>query len=198
MICSKCGQQMSDFVHFCTHCGSNLKKNGEMSAVLPQEKKSGCGRIVLGGIAVVFGLGALGSFVESTDKNVSAHDGSAAGVSKNQAPVAASAPAQPYKAEISPNAVHKYPETAQELKKKGFPKLLQKYGVEGVKKINRLMPRVAEKAALNISMDKIVYVDVSDNRSTKDKLVFFADAANHNRLYISESELHSDKTVLSD
>ena len=76
--------------------------------------------------------------------------------------------------------------------------MLQKYGIEGIKKINKLMPRVAEKAAENKSMDKIVRVDVSDNRSTKDKLVFYADAENLNRIYISESELGSNSRVYSD
>ena len=198
MICSKCGQRVSDSVKFCPHCGNYFKGKSEMPCGIPKEKKSGCGRIFLGVIAVIFGCGALGGFVENTSKNNSDRDAASTGTSTRQAPVAEPVKAQPYKAEISPNAVPKYPETATELKKKGFPVMLQKYGVEGIKKINRLLPKVAEKASLNKSMDKIVYVDVSDNRSTKDKLVFFVDAANSNRLYISESELDGDKTVLSD
>lgn len=102
-----------------------------------------------------------------------------------------------HKAPISSSAIWKYPETAQELKKAGFPKMLKRYGVEGVKKINHLMPEVAEFAALNPTMDRIVRVDVSDDRSSKNELVFYVDAENHNRLYISESDLVKKTRVYS-
>ena len=100
-------------------------------------------------------------------------------------------------AKIADLHITKYPETAKELKKEGFPKMLKKYGVNGIKKINKLLPKVAEKAAQNPTMDKIAWVDVSDNKSTKNKLVFYAQANNSNRVYISEDELNSDAPVYS-
>lgn len=79
--------------------------------------------------------------------------------------------------------------------KEGFSKMLKKYGVVGIKNINRLMPAVVEKAATNPLMDRIIRVDVSDNRSTKEKLVFYADSENNNRIYITEQELSSSAPV---
>lgn len=102
-----------------------------------------------------------------------------------------------HRAIIADGAIFKYPETAQELKKAGYPKMLKKYGVNGIKKINSLLPMVAEKAAQNPTMDKIVNVDISNNRSTKNKLIFYVDAENSNRLYISETDLASDAPILS-
>ena len=100
-------------------------------------------------------------------------------------------------AKIANLRITTYPETAKGLKKAGYPKMLSKYGVNGIKKINRLLPKVAEKAAQNPSMDKIAWVDVSDNKSTKNKLVFYAQANNSNRVYISEDELNSNAPVYS-
>lgn len=90
-----------------------------------------------------------------------------------------------------------YPETTKELKKMGYSKTLAKYGLNGVKKINKLLPKVAEKAAQNPTMDRIAWVDVSSEKSTKNKLVFYAQAANSNRIYITEEELNSDAPVYS-
>ena len=75
--------------------------------------------------------------------------------------------------------------------------MLKKYGVNGIKKINSLLPKVAEKASKNPTMDKIVNVDISNNRSTKNNLIFYVDAENSNRLYISENDLASDTPILS-
>ncbi|MBR5523414.1 MAG: TM2 domain-containing protein [Akkermansia sp.] len=104
---------------------------------------------------------------------------------------------EPRRAPIADGAVYKYPETAQELRKSGYPKMLKKFGVKKIKEINKLLPLAAEKAAMNPSMDEIVHVDVSNNRSTKNKLVFYVDAKNHNRIYLTEEEIKSDKKVLS-
>ena len=100
-------------------------------------------------------------------------------------------------AKIADLRITTYPETAKGLKKAGYPRMLSKYGVNGIRKINRLLPKVAEKAAQNSTMDKIAWVDVSDNRSTKNKLVFYAQADNSNRVYISEDELNSNAPVYS-
>lgn len=200
MICPKCNQQVPDSCHFCILCGHRLTQVDIPVLTCSPKRESGCGKIILCFFCIVVAIGAFVSNVSSPavdeKSNSSTSPKNALGPDKIEPGPAPTA--KPYKAEISPNAVYKYPETAQELKKKGFPKMLQKYGIEGIKKINRLMPKVAEKASLNNSMDRIVYVDLSDNRSTKDKLVFCVGAENSNRIYISESDLDSDKTVMSD
>ena len=100
-------------------------------------------------------------------------------------------------APIAGGAIYKYPETAQGLKKAGFPKMLKKYGVKKIKEINRLLPIAAEKASYNPTMDEIVHVDISENRSTKNHFVFYVDAKNCNRIYLTEEELKSNKPVYS-
>lgn len=110
---------------------------------------------------------------------------------------ASPSPKVQHKAEIADGAIYKYPETAKGLKEAGYPKMLKKYGVEGFKKINSLLPKVAEKASLNPTMDRIVNVDIADSRSTKNKFIFYVDAENHNRLYIAEDDLKSNTPILS-
>ena len=145
--------------------------------------------------------------LESLDEDESRHDNSA--LEKNsvqkidrtaEIEEAAKLAEQKKKAEqakIANLRITKYPETTRELKKMGYSKTLAKYGLSGVKKINRLLPKVAEKAAQNPTMDRIAWVDVSSEKSTKNKLVFYAQAGNSNRIYITEEELNSDAPVYS-
>lgn len=89
---------------------------------------------------------------------------------------------KPHKAIILDGAVSPIPTQ----KGKGFDKTIARYGVQRIKKINKLLPKVAEKAATAKYMDIIWNVDVSDNYSTASELIFYADAKNGNRVYISE------------
>ena len=91
-------------------------------------------------------------------------------------------PAKPHKAIILDGAISPIPTQ----KGKGFDKTIARYGVQRIKKINKLLPLVAEKAATAKYMDIIWNVDVSDNYSTASELIFYADAKNGNRVYISE------------
>lgn len=186
MYCSNCGKEIPDATNFCCHCGKQLDKKEADKAVFVNladkpRKKTGCGKIGCGALVFLFVIGLITSINGTPSED------------KKDEPEK-----KVHKAPISPSAIHKYPESASELKKQGFPKMLKKYGVEGVKKINKLLPKAAEKAALNRTMDKIVYADVSDNRSTKEQLVFYVDAENRNRLCISEKELENDAPVYSD
>ena len=197
MYCSKCGKEIADGIPYCHHCGNQVSQNA--SIVTPQPKKSGCGKKIGTLIIVLIMFSAFMNVLlmetnQSSDSSTQTDD-SSWDKQAQEAPKPKTVEVK--RAPISEHAIYKYPETAAELKKKGFPKMLKKYGVDGIKKINRLLPGVAEKAATNASMDRIIRVDVSDNRSTKEKLVFYADAENNNRIYITEQELSSDAPVHS-
>ena len=197
MYCSKCGKEIADGIPYCHHCGNKISQNTHIGT--PQPKKGGCGRKIGTAVVVLIMFSAFVNIVRmASEKSDASGTQPAASTSDTLAKEEPKTKTVEVKrAPISEYAIYKYPETAAELKKKGFPKMLKKYGVEGIKKINRLMPSVAEKAATNASMDRIIRVDVSDNRSTKEKLVFYADAENNNRIYITEQELSSDAPVRS-
>jgi hypothetical protein len=73
---------------------------------------------------------------------------------------------------------------------KGYPKLYAAWGPEGVKRINELMPKAAQKAAASPECDKVDLVEISQNRSTPGKkIVFFVDCVNTKRFYIEDVEL---------
>ena len=191
MYCPKCGKEMPDEYLHCPGCGCKMEKKVQPMTP-PAKKKKGCGCALLTIFLIVAAVNIIGEALPSDE-----------GEKKKETAKTESSPSKEntqkkHRAEISGSAIYLYPETAKGMKEKGFPKMFQKYGIEGIKKINKLMPKVAEKAAENTSMDRIVRVDVSDNRSTKDKLVFYVDAENRNRIYISESDLGSNAKVYSD
>ncbi len=71
-----------------------------------------------------------------------------------------------------------------------YPKLHAAWGEEGFRKINRLLPLAAEKAAASGECDKLEYIAVSDSRSVPRKsLTFFADCANGARFYVAEADI---------
>jgi len=73
---------------------------------------------------------------------------------------------------------------------KSYPKLYAAWGAAGVKRINDLMPKAAQKAAASPECDKVDLVELSQSRSTPGKkIVFFVDCVNTKRFYIEESEL---------
>ena len=91
-----------------------------------------------------------------------------------------------YKAPIEAGAISELPT----VKGKGYDKTIDRYGVEGIKRINLLVPKVADKVACNTACDAIVNADVSDNKTTSlDNLVFYVDCKNGKRFYVNESEL---------
>ena len=82
-------------------------------------------------------------------------------------------------------------------KGKGYDKTIARYGVSKIKRINAYMPKVVETVSRNDSCDKVVNVDVSDNRSTQKEIVMYADCENGQRFYLTESELTTGKTAKS-
>lgn len=100
-------------------------------------------------------------------------------------------PAPSFKAKIAKDALHILP-TKRGV---GYDKTIARYGVKRIKKINKLLPKVAEWASYVYPPDEtIIYVCVSDNRSTDKELVFFVDNEKSwgdisQRIYVSEREL---------
>lgn len=84
---------------------------------------------------------------------------------------------------IAPGAV--YPITQAQ-----YPQTYAKWGAAGVRKINSLLQRAAEKAASSPDCDSVELVELSDERSVPGKkIVFFVDCANRSRLYVEDSDL---------
>ena len=102
-------------------------------------------------------------------------------------------PVPSFKAKIADGALHILPTK----KGVGYDKTIARYGVKRIKKINQLLPKVAEWASYVYPPNEtIVYVCVSDNKSTNKELVFFVDIDQtikdfdpNRRLYVSEKDL---------
>lgn len=98
------------------------------------------------------------------------------------------------KSKIDPSAIYKIPTSYG----KGYDRTITKYGINGIKKINNLMPKVAELVARNNRCSKVLDVDVSDERSSKNSLVFYAECGDMNdfmnieRFYVSENDLKNN------
>ncbi len=73
---------------------------------------------------------------------------------------------------------------------KSYPKLYAAWGAAGVKRINELMPKAAQKVAASPECDKVDLVEISQGRSTPGKkIVFFVDCANTKRFFVEDTEL---------
>ena len=184
MFCSKCGKTPAEGSLFCHYCGNKLE-GPKSSANLPpcpplpptytqihhHRSSKGCGCITA--IIILFGI-AIVVALNSDKKSQAPNEQRTSSEQKNE-----------HKAVILPSAVVRIPTE----RGRGFDRTLARYGVDGVHRINNLLPLVAEKAAQMPNMDVIWSVDVSDNRSTANELIFYADAQNGNRVYISEFEI---------
>lgn len=185
MFCSKCGKSPMEGSLFCHYCGNRLSGPTPPSNLPPipsfppninQRKSSkGCGCLLI--IIFLFGISIVANLIktQSNDKNTQpAIEQRTSNQQKND-----------HKAIILPSAIVSIPTE----RGRGFDRTINRYGVDGVRRINSLLPLVAEKAAQMPNMDVIWSVDVSDNRSTDRELIFYADAQNGNRVYISEFEI---------
>ena len=105
---------------------------------------------------------------------------------------------KPHIAPIDSNACWEYPETPKELNKQGYSKSLKKLGLENIKRSNKLLPLAAKKAARNKRCDKVTYVAVSLDKSTKDNIVYCVIAENNYKYYFTEKELYEKGPVLSE
>lgn len=90
------------------------------------------------------------------------------------------------------------PHAVMPITQKNYPKLYAAWGATGVKRINELMPKAAEKAAASPECDKVDLVEISQSRSTPGKkIVFFVDCANTKRFYIEDTELANSAAAQS-
>lgn len=222
MFCSKCGKPIPDGSGFCLHCGQ-IQSTGTAAQIAstpslpaippPVNKKSpnGCCAGVLAVFTVVIVIGIIATTKETSNKSQTvANTTPPIHKQENISPPAAkpeltkrppsesiAKPAPPYRAPILDGAIITYPETAKELKKAGFPKMLKKLGLETIKKANKLMPMAAEKAAKSKKCDAVMMVDISD-RSTKGNPIIYVTAKNGTRFYFSEQDLKSESTAVSE
>ncbi|MBQ6705366.1 MAG: zinc ribbon domain-containing protein [Opitutales bacterium] len=212
MFCSNCGKKVPEGANFCASCGSKIvRPNPAVSGNLASQKQknplptkpSGVPSkknkknrfrsclLIFGGVIVFFGV--LGNLIESnttkTEQKKTPEQSKEIEQGKE--------PEKPYEAPILKGAIWLYPETEEELKAKGYSKTLQKFGLEGIKKINKLIPIAAQKAAKSKKCDAVAVASLSSNRSSKDNLVFYVDAKNSTRFYFSEVELMDDSPVMS-
>lgn len=82
---------------------------------------------------------------------------------------------------------------------KGYDKTIKRYGIANIKKINVLMPKAAALIAENPRCQKVLYVDVSDEKSTKNSIVMYVDCgdmgnfSSFERFYVSEKDINAKK-----
>ena len=81
---------------------------------------------------------------------------------------------------------------------KGYDKTIKKHGIANIKKSNELLPKAAEIVSKNNTCDKITWVMLSDNKSTKDNLVIITDCNNGKRFFLSEKEIAQKTIALSE
>ena len=81
-------------------------------------------------------------------------------------------------------------------KGKGYDKVINKYGINGVKKINGLLPKAAEIISKSSECDKLSYVTYSD-RGTPKNIVIFGGCNNGKRFYLSETDIKNKISAVS-
>lgn len=81
-------------------------------------------------------------------------------------------------------------------KGKGWDKVLKEYGVDGVKKINALLPQAAELMSKNSSCDKLYYVAYSSRGNPKN-IVIFGNCNNGAQVFLSEKEIAAKQVPLT-
>ena len=81
---------------------------------------------------------------------------------------------------------------------KGYDKTINRHGVANIKKSNELLPKAAEIVSRNTSCDKVTWVMLSDNKSTRDNLVIITDCSNGKRFFLSEQEIAQNVGALSE
>lgn len=90
------------------------------------------------------------------------------------------------------------PDAVQPYTQKAYPKFYAQWGQAGMKRVNELLPRAAEKAASSPECDRVELVELSGQRSVPGKsIVFFVDCKNGKRFYLDEVALKSDAAVAS-
>lgn len=81
--------------------------------------------------------------------------------------------------------------------KDGYPDVFAAWGDVGIKRINALMPKAAQKAAESAECDRVEYVGYSDRSTPRKTVVLYVDCANKKRLFLSEAELQTKAVPVS-
>lgn len=103
-----------------------------------------------------------------------------------QAVLAPAAPHPPTQVEMSAKVG---PNAAFLIQGKGWDKTRRVWGDSWIKRINRAMPLVAQKAAESPECDYVEIVGLSDRSTPKKTIVFFVDCRNGARFYLREDEI---------
>ena len=99
--------------------------------------------------------------------------------------------------EIGYNAIYYIPETEKELIEKGGRGVLNKFGIEAIKKSNKLVPLSVQKLAKERKCDKIINALLHVERSSSEKLYVSIDCKDGKRFILSEDDISSNKKLLS-
>lgn len=78
----------------------------------------------------------------------------------------------------------------------GYDKTLNTYGINGVKKINQLLPQMAELVSKSPECDSLTNVAHSD-KGTPKNIIIFADCKNQKRFIMNEEEIKLKKQPIS-
>ena len=95
------------------------------------------------------------------------------------------------KAKISDTAIYPIPTKFGE----GYDNTIRRYGIAAIKRINALAPKAAELVAQNPRCNRVMAVDVADDKSTRNSITFFADCgdidhiADIERFYVTEKQI---------
>ncbi len=79
----------------------------------------------------------------------------------------------------------------------GFDKTIDKFGIEGVKKINDLLPKAADLIAKSPECNELNIVSLSQ-KSTPENILIYGHCTNGARFNLSEKDINDKKPVLTD
>lgn len=79
----------------------------------------------------------------------------------------------------------------------GFDKTIDKFGIEGVKKINELLPKAADLMAKSTECDKLNIVSLSQ-KSTPENILIYGHCLNGSRFNMSEKDINDNKPAETD
>lgn len=181
MFCPKCGKNIGND-KFCKNCGVENKKTDKEATNQPEVKKSKKKYILYAFIFII----VINAMI----------DGANNGVEKIEEK-------QTTQVESIKENKKTYDEKVLDIipiqKGKGYDRTIKKYGIKIINRINELLPKAASIMAKSDKCDKLVYVALSDNRSTKENIVIFGDCKNQARFYLSENEIDENtrEAVLS-
>lgn len=73
--------------------------------------------------------------------------------------------------------------------KDGYPDVYAAWGDAGIRRINALMPKAAQKAAESPECDLVEYVGYSERSTPRKAVVLYVDCKNRKRFFLSEADI---------